>query len=168
MAGLLLAAGPSAAVLASSPFQVGQMVERVIDDRWYQARITVVDAEIEELDLVYLDDGNKEQGVSFDEVRLCVDSETEDASASEGSNGGSAALAAAAAAAAAAAKTTLRKPLAGLVEDDWQERQSHVPTAVVHACHDTEEAIILNGAENEQAAGGGLRALRFIRSKQTN
>lgn len=163
MAGLLLAAGrgPSAALLALSPFQVGQVVERVIDDCWYQARVTVVDAEIEELDLVYLDDGNKEQGVNFDDVRPFVEGEKEDVSASEGSNGGSTAMA-------AAAKTTLRKPLAGLVEDDWQERQSHVPTAVVHASHDTEEAIILNGAENEQAAGGGLRALRFIRSKQTN
>ena len=162
MAGLLLAPrAPS----ASCPFQVNDEVERVIDNVWFCAKVTAVDEEIEEVCLLYLDDENKEDGVSFDEIR-------------PHSSTWSPPLTEAAASLAAtgiqqlpeskkAQRETLQKPLAGLIEDDWEDRLNHVATAVVHKSADTEEAIILNGAENELAAGGGLRALRFIRKKGT-
>jgi len=162
MAGLLLVPrAPS----ASCPYQVNGEVERVIDDTWYRARVTAVDEEIEEVCLLYLDDENKEDGVSFDEIR-------------PHSSMPSPPLTTTAATAAATRiqqlpeskkgqQETLQKPLAGLIEDDWEDRLNHVTTAVVHKSADTEVAIILNGAENELAAGGGLRALRFIRKKGT-
>jgi len=131
------------------------VVERVIDEHWYRARVTMVNVEVEELSLHYLDDGNTEEGVSFDDVRLVEQSPVTPLGGASAYNSNVPVV----------ANPTLKKPLAGLVEDDWQERQNHVTTAVVHAnqAQDTEEAIVLNGAENELAAGGGLRALRFIR-----
>ena len=58
------------------------------------------------------------------------------------------------------AKENLRK--SGF-EDDAIERRAHRPTVIMHSSTDTEEAIILNGAENRLAAGGGLRELRYLR-----
>ena len=60
-------------------------------------------------------------------------------------------------------KDTLPKPLAGLVEDDSEARSTNRPTIVIHDCAETEQAIIINGAENKLAAGGGLRALRYLK-----
>ena len=172
MAGLLLRGGALATAAAAAaeacPIKVGSVVERAIDDAWFRARVTEVDAEIEELSVVYLDDGNKEVGVSFDDVRIVDASPAPLSPASLSANtsinaGGKPSSKAPPPQPA----PTLKKPLAGLVEDDWQERQNHVPTAVVHNSHDTEEAIILNGADNELAAGGGLRALRFIKKQSS-
>ena len=141
-----------------TPFQPGTSVERIIDDVWYRGVLGAVDAEIEEAQVVY-DDGNAEVDVSFDDLRIVPPGEP-------GSNsGGNIGDCAAAAGNKARRVETLPKPLAGLVEDDCEDRKSHATLSVVHNSADTEEAIILNGAENELAAGGGLRALRFIRKK---
>ena len=58
------------------------------------------------------------------------------------------------------------KPLAGLIEDDADIREKHTHVAQVHKSADTEDAIILHGEENAMAAGGGLRALRFLKDKR--
>jgi hypothetical protein len=58
----------------------------------------------------------------------------------------------------------LPKPLLGLVEDDSAARSSHRPTVVVHTDTNTEEAIIINGAGDTLAVGGGLRALRYLKN----
>ena len=54
-------------------------------------------------------------------------------------------------------------PNLGLIEDDSEERRERVPTITIHNQVDDEDAIMLKGAENKQAAGGGLRALRYLR-----
>lgn len=159
-------------------FQPGCDVERIIDDVWYKGVLGEVDAELEEATVVY-DDGNTEPSVSFDDLRLyrpgdgagapIIGSKNgyihSSASSSSGSGGRGSASDANGKEAKAPRVETLRKPLAGLVEDDCEDRNSHATFSVVHHSADTEEAIILNGAENELAAGGGLRALRFIRKK---
>ena len=57
--------------------------------------------------------------------------------------------------------------LVGLVEDDEKERGAHVPTVLVHDDVDNGDAagdvVCLKDAENKVAAGGGLRALRYLR-----
>lgn len=90
----------------------------------------------------YIDDGNIECDVSLDVLQLA-----DDASRST----------------IPIKKDTLRKPLAGLVEDDSDTRNKHTPTVFIHSSDNTDEAIIMNGAENKQPAGGGLRALRHLR-----
>jgi hypothetical protein len=59
---------------------------------------------------------------------------------------------------------TLMKPLAGLIDDDCDMREEKMPTAILHTSDDTEDGatIVLHGAEAQMAAGGGLRALRFL------
>jgi len=64
-------------------------------------------------------------------------------------------------------KDTLKKPLLGLIEDDSEQRRNHVHKSVIHSGEETEEAIILHGAEHRMAAGGGLRALRFLKDKDS-
>ena len=55
----------------------------------------------------------------------------------------------------------------GLVDDDEDERKDHIPTVVVHDELDSGQgdvdAVCLKDAENKVAAGGGLRALRYLR-----
>lgn len=89
----------------------------------------------------YVDDGNIECDVSLDVLNL-----------TDGST-----------VAVTMRKETLRKPLAGLVEDDSDTRNKHTPTVFIHSNDNTDETIIMNGAENKQPAGGGLRALRHLR-----
>ena len=160
-------------------FQPGMGVERIIDDVWYRGVLGEVDAELEEATVVY-DDGNTEPSVSFDDLRLYCQGDGEGAPNNDGSAGSSSSSCGGCSGSSksrgsassisgkevkAPRVETLRKPLAGLVEDDCEDRNSHATFSVVHHSADTEEAIILNGAENELAAGGGLRALRFIRKK---
>ena len=60
---------------------------------------------------------------------------------------------------------TLARPLSGLVDDDYESRNRLKPKVHIHSNQDEndDESIILNGAENRLAAGGGLRALRYLR-----
>ena len=133
-------------------FRRNQIVERLIDDIPFSAVIVDIHPARDEVRIRYLDDGNIEDGVSVQELRICDDGsmETKDSGSVKNANN---------------KQTHLAKPLMGLVDDDSEERLHNTGVAVVHESADTEEAIILNGAENRQAAGAGLRALRQLRNK---
>lgn len=131
-------------------FRPGDMVERDIDGIWFPARIE--SAKGQEYTLRYLDDMKVEEGVPRHDLRsindkdpLEVESKCRDI---ENVN---------------RSRYELQKPLAGLIEDDSAQRGAHIPTVVIHNQVDDEDAVLLKGAENEQAAGGGLRALRYLR-----
>ena len=119
-----------------------------------------------ELSIRYKDDGNIEYSVNIEEVRFC--SAALHAAGREGIRGdnnnnlyihkG------------VTKKDTLPKPLVGLLEDDSDIRGAHRPTVVLHDRDggtgldiDSERAIIINGTDKSLAAGGGLRALRYLK-----
>jgi hypothetical protein len=124
---------------------VGAVVQRNIDGIWFLAEVASVDYKKEELSVRYLDDSNVEEGISFLDVRLILDKNFLDVPVVSDKKG------------------TLTKPLAGLLDDDAEIRMSHQPKVMIHNDTEEGEAIILNGAENKLAAGGGLRALRYLR-----
>lgn len=149
--------------------RVGQLVERNIEGVWFQAVVREVDKRRLLLQLCYTDDGNIEDGVHIDELREVSSHEDKDwdsKSSSEGKQGEgkddkdydkrqSSCV---------KKDATLPKPLAGLIEDDYEIRTNHIPTVTIHQNLDTEEAIIINGSESKLAAGGGLRALRYLKN----
>jgi hypothetical protein len=100
------------------------------------------------LDIKYFDDGNVEMGVPLEEVRLA--SENDDPALTSPRSDGS-------------GKRLLPRPLVGLIEDDYETRKSQMPTVLVHEDNQPDEVIVMNGAENKLAAGGGLRALRYLK-----
>jgi hypothetical protein len=126
----------------------GDIVVRSLEGMTFPAKIVFIHRRAQEVDLEYLDDGNIEKMVSFDEIERCDSRHTAQLrSPSQKIN-------------------TLPKPLLGLVEDDYEIRNKHTPTIFVHepaAEEETKSAIILHGAENKLAAGGGLRALRYLK-----
>ena len=142
--------------LSDLSFQVGNLVERAIDGMWFLANVEFYDDYNQELRLRYIDDGNVEERVPVDEVRINNDKYNNNYD-SNGNYENSEPVRF------ISKGETLLKPLAGLIEDDAIERRAHRPTVIMHSSTDTEEAIILNGAENRLAAGGGLRALRYLR-----
>jgi len=133
----------------------GDLVERMIDDQLYKVTIEAIDYIRCVATVKYVDDGNIEENVMFDEIKFIVNSAAtfnpfnimsvfnikETIRKSE----------------------TLLKPLKGLIEDDSDDRIKHVPTVTIHQTVETEEAIIINGQENKLAAGNGLRALRYLK-----
>ena len=121
----------------------GDIVDRGIEGLWFGAIVESVDNKGKTLTLKYLDDGNIEDYVPFEDVRLKSSIEEDQPLTSR--------------------RDTLPKPLAGLVEDDSDYRFVHKPTVVMHNDSESENAIIINGAENKLAAGGGLRALRYLK-----
>jgi hypothetical protein len=123
----------------------GDYVERQLEGVWFPATVESVDLRAQQAVIKYLDDDNVEKGVSFEDLRQ---SESKDA------KGG----------AVHSVRDTLPKPLAGLIDDDCEARLRHVPKVTIHNTTESEEAIILNGAENKLAAGGGLRALRYLKN----
>ena len=133
-------------------FRPGDIVERDIDGEWFPARVEGVKGQ--EYKLRYLDDMKVEEGVPMYDLRKIQQSEEESKQVEsrckemEDVN---------------KVKHELQKPLAGLIEDDSVERGAHMPTVVIHNQVDDEDAVMLKGAENQQAAGGGLRALRYLR-----
>jgi len=131
-------------------YSSGGSVERNIDGMWFTATVLVVDETRKELRVRYDDDHKVEERVPFDEVRPRVASgrDVSDRPVEFTST---------------QVVDTLAKPLEGLIDDDADARLAHRPTVVIHSCADSEEAIILNGAENRLAAGGGLRALRHLK-----
>lgn len=139
---------PTSSSLKACPYSLNMRVEREIEGMFFPAVVKAVNARFETLCLEYLDDGNHEDGVPFAEVRSITTSEEEtiDEIVQHRRNSDIG---------------KLRKPLAGLIEDDDDERAKHVPTVTIHKDADS-EVIILNGAENKLAAGGGLRALRYL------
>lgn len=120
----------------------GELVERHIEGLWFRARVEDVDYRNKVVRLLYVDDGNTETNVYFDEIRKSSDSENYSISIRE----------------------TLQKPLAGLVDDDSEIRKLQTPRVILHTTSDVDEAIILNGAENKLAAGGGIKALRYLKT----
>jgi hypothetical protein len=127
--------------------KIGDRVQRNLEGMWFSGLIQDISHKEKLITLKYLDDDNVEQQVPFDEIRKysqeCKDNnENEDYKSNR-----------------------LLRPLAGLVEDDYEIRNSHQPTIYIHDNYSTvdEKAIILNGAENKLAAGGGLRALRYLK-----
>mmetsp|Transcript_8026 Transcript_8026/g.13350 ORF Transcript_8026/g.13350 Transcript_8026/m.13350 type:complete len:140 (+) Transcript_8026:170-589(+) len=137
------------------PFLKGDVVLRNIEGMKFTAKIISIDRSVAEVDLEYLDDGNIERYVSLNDLEEIADKDEKQAAMS------------AAAAGSYNKIDHLPKPLKGLVEDDWESRKAHIPTVYVHEGTMDEESksapILLNGAENRLAAGGGLRALRYLR-----
>jgi hypothetical protein len=125
-------------------FSKGMVVDRHIEGLWFEARIIELNERECTAKIKYVDDGNEEGEVSFDDLRLSEGDRDSCSSDYPRKRLGD-----------------LQKPLSGLIDDDFDERSKHRPTVTIH--HDTEtEVIILNGAENKLAAGGGIRALRYL------
>lgn len=135
-------------------FIKGDYVERQLEGVWFPASVEEVDLKGQHSIIKYLDDGNIEKGVSFDDLRKTESKDAKDSKGGgEGGGGGVHSV-----------KDTLPKPLLGLIDDDCEARLRHVPKVTIHSTAESEEAIILNGAENKLAAGGGLRALRYLKN----
>lgn len=131
-------------------FKIGDIVIRSIEGLEFQARILDVNQRTREVSLEYTDDGNIEVGVDFEDIQEILESKDDRISNVKCGK----------------IVETLAKPLLGLVEDDYEARKNHQPKVFIHENIEEEEgktAIILNGAENRLAAGGGLRALRYLK-----
>jgi hypothetical protein len=128
--------------------QIGTYVERDIEGIWFAASVIEYNAVEDTVTLRYVDDDNVEEGVPLDEVRLASqhDELKSEAKTSERT------------------KRPAAKALEGMEEDDSEERNRIVPQVTVHQSVESERAIIINGAENKLAVGGGLRALRYLKS----
>lgn len=135
----------------------GQLVERHIEGSWFLAKVHHVDYKEDCVTLQYLDDDNVEDSIPFSEVRTYSNSECKDSGESKGGDGSKESK--------NTPIKTLMRPLAGLVDDDYETRNQLQPKVFLHEDHDEnlDASIILNGAENRLAAGGGLRALRYLR-----
>lgn len=132
-----------------SAFRIGVAVERNIDGDWFKATIEGID-EIKKLySIKYSDDGNVEDLVPFDDLRLSEDKDPMSSFLTIFSF---------------VKKCTLPKPLAGLVEDDYDSRNMQEPTVTIHTDTDTDQAVIINGTADRIAVGGGLRALRYLKN----
>ena len=127
--------------------RVGAAVVRNIEGIWFPAVVESIDARRQTCTIKYLDDDNVET-VLIEELRGAE----EKPSSRDGHRGND------------TVRNPLPRPLAGLVEDDYEQRNSHRPTVTVHTDTNTEEGIIINGAESTLAVGGGLRALRYLKS----
>ena len=127
--------------------RVGDVVERNIEGLWFLATIEKYHVSHQTVDVRYLDDGNRELDIPVAEIRKAKEKHPLPGSENLQNQ----------------QKITLPRPLAGLVEDDYEVRNSIKPTVFIHESTSTDEAIILNGAENRLAAGGGLRALRYLK-----
>jgi len=150
-------------------FQVGDAVERNIEDMWFSAIIEGVNLTRRQLKIRFLDDDNVEEGVPMADCRPRnvevyegeskgnYETRRHDCKRGEDRDGKSGVS--------VGKKDTLKKPLAGLIEDDCKQRAQSVPVVVLHSTADTEDAIILHGEESRMAAGGGLRALRFLKDR---
>lgn len=138
--------------MTSHTLKIGTAVERNIDGVWFMAKIQNIDKINKLYTVRYSDDGNVEELLSFEDLRVtnAVESFLNplDGFMSIFSF---------------AKQDTLPKPLAGLVEDDSDVRSMQKPTVTIHKDADTEEAIIINGSADRIAVGGGLRALRYLK-----
>mmetsp|Transcript_11621 Transcript_11621/g.11999 ORF Transcript_11621/g.11999 Transcript_11621/m.11999 type:complete len:143 (+) Transcript_11621:57-485(+) len=125
-------------------FKIGMIVERIIEDTWFIGKIVEYSSRRGECSIRYLDDNLLESNVPIDEIRISSQNININEIRAE-------------------KKSTLPKPLIGLVEDDSELRSVHQPVAIVHNDADTEKAIIINGSDKKLAAGGGIRALRYLK-----
>jgi hypothetical protein len=99
--------------------QVAMFVERNIDGQWFPAELLIVDNSYGVVTLKYVDDDNIEEMVPIDEVRVPLRGSSNSSSSPQVDK-----------------KKTLPKPLAGLIYDDCEERQNHIPRSVVHMNED--------------------------------
>lgn len=131
--------------------KVGDVVLRSIEGLDFEARVLEVDQKQRSVTIEYLDDGNVEMGVEFSEIQEIIEGKSESKTNNIEKNGRKI--------------ETLAKPLFGLVEDDYEIRKNHQPKITIHSNYEEDDkaAIILNGAENRLAAGGGFRALRYLK-----
>lgn len=127
----------------------GTSVERNIDGDWFKAVIQSTDLKTMLYTIKYSDDGNIEDDVSSENMRICMDTDEVDSTQQVFSF---------------VKKCTLPKPLAGLVEDDYDKRNMQRPTITIHTDTSTDQAIIINGTTDRIAVGGGLRALRYLKN----
>jgi hypothetical protein len=130
----------------------GDVVIRSIEGLDFEATVLEVDLSRRSVRLCYIDDGNIEDSVDFEDIQEIVEgkSNREFGNLSKNCRKGE----------------TLAKPLSGLVDDDHEVRNNHQPKVIIHDNCDADDSrapIILNGAENRLAAGGGLRALRYLK-----
>lgn len=136
------------------PYKPSDRIQRNLDGVWYAAVVLKVHPGGHCLEIRYADDDNTEDEVPVDEIRTLASIENLQNSSQNLLMGSP-----------SRNRDTLNKPLAGLIDDDTEVRRKHMPTVFVHSQQDGEgAAIILQGAENKQAAGGGLRALRYLKS----
>jgi hypothetical protein len=134
------------AVMPEEKLSVRDVVYRSIEGLQFAAEIIRVYKGC--VDLKYLDDGNIEEKVPLEEIeRIKSVKHIQQMAESKSTKG-----------------DTLPRPLAGLVEDDYDVRNNIKPVVMIHDSHNADEAIVLNGAENKLAAGGGLRALRYLKN----
>lgn len=124
-------------------FARGMRVDRLIEGLWFEATILDLDERECKARIKYIDDGNVEDDVFYEDLRLAEGASSDSHSYPRQRLG------------------DLQKPLSGLIDDDFDERLKHRPTVTIHNDAET-EVIILNGAENKLAAGGGIRALRYL------
>ena len=91
-------------------------VERNIDGIWFPAVILKIDSQRGVVSLKYIDDDNIEHMVPSEDVRIPFRDTPLSPKVDK--------------------KKTLPKPLAGLMDDDYEERNNHVPKVVVHTTDD--------------------------------
>jgi hypothetical protein len=139
----------------SKVYQAGSKVERCIEGMWFDAVVERADHKDGSVTVKYVDDGNVEEDIPFDEVRRAdfkLPSNNNHSEEKEDKDGN-----------VPKQSSTVPRPLAGFIEDDYDERNSLVPEVVIHRTSETENAIIINGAQSKLAVGGGLKALRYLK-----
>jgi hypothetical protein len=94
-------------------FHVGSSVERFIEEMWFIGRIIAIDDVNQECSIAYADDDWEEENIPFCDIRLL----NKDCSVAESKGG---------------RKSSLPKPLLGLIDDDSEKRSAHQPTIQVH------------------------------------
>jgi Tudor domain len=129
---------------SGKPFLEGVKVLRDIDGMWFTAVIEKADKRNRQYRIRYLDDGNVEDYVPENDLKLLDENSDAQCRGKQ-------------------VYDPLPKPLAGLVDDDSHIRSQHRPSVTIHADPNTEEAIIINGAAEQLARGGGLKALRYLK-----
>ena len=144
-------------------FKPGDLIERDIEGMWFKGMVIEL-GPTGKLTIQYFDDENVEKDVSASECRAT--SEDNGTYETKGDNEGKGDADSHLGTKLRVVKKgdTLMKPLAGMIDDDCEERGKLIPKSIVHTSDDTEDGrtILLHGAEQEMAAGGGLRALRFL------
>lgn len=137
-------------MMDTNALRKGALVERNIDGEWFKATIQTIDEVSKLYSIKYSDDGNIEDEVASEDLRLSVESSENPLSFLSIFS--------------FVKKCTLPKPLAGLVEDDSDARNLQQTTVTVHTDTNTDHAVIINGTADRIAVGGGLRALRYLKN----
>lgn len=132
-------------------FRKGDTIYRNIEGLKFAATILEIDYKIRTASISYLDDGNREDDVDIEDLSILQGDVDLNRSQDTETSG------------VTKSRDTLPRPLAGLVEDDYEVRKSHLPKVVIHDRSEEADAILLHGAENKLAAGGGIRALRYLK-----